>query len=407
MVPRILALSLGLALSAAVLPGCQKPAEPLPLVRIDKDYDRPLPPGELALRKLTDPSMYPDFGDGWIRAKGIGLRRAVERSIDYMNKPSSRTYYPVGPITHERALASLGLFLELLDHADSPETLDTLIRENFDVYISVGCDDVGTVLFTGYYSPIFDGSTVATDQFRHPLYGLPPGFEKDADGNPVGGPWYTREEIERDDMLVGNEVVWLGDRFEAYVVSVQGSGFIRMASNDLYEIGYAGHNGHDYTPISRMLVADGRIDRGKLSLDAMIRHFRDHPEEMDDYLYQNKRFIFFQEARGGPYGCLGQPVTPYHSVATDKDIFPRGCLAFVDTRIPWEPGTSMRPFRSFVLDQDRGAAIRAPGRCDIYMGIGAEAGKMAGFTQSEGRLYYLIAKAGLTGVDAALEDAAD
>ena len=47
---------------------------------------------------------------------------------------------------------------------------------------------------------------------------------------------------------------------------------------------------------------------------------------------------------------------------------------------------------SFVLDQDRGAAIRAPGRCDLYMGVGDEAGQRAGYTYSEGKLYYLFAK---------------
>lgn len=56
----------------------------------------------------------------------------------------------------------------------------------------------------------------------------------------------------------------------------------------------------------------------------------------------------------------------------------------------------MRSFRCFVLDQDRGAAIRAPGRTDIYMGIGDDAGKHAGFTYSEGKLYYLIARNGTT-----------
>jgi membrane-bound lytic murein transglycosylase A len=380
---------------AVVMPvGCQQPAEPLPQPEISKDYDRPLPPGRAALRRLTDPSRIPDFGDAWYKAKGVGLRRAIQHSIDYLKKPSSQSRFPVGSITHEQAMASLEVFLALLDHAGSPEALDDLVRDNFDVYISVGCDDAGTVLFTGYYSPIFDGSLERTDRFRFPLYRLPPGFEKNEDGEPVGGPWHTREEIETRDLLAGNEIIWLGDRFETYVISVQGSGFIRLPDGSLYEIGYAGHNGYDYTPIRKMMVADGVIDRYKLSLDTMIRYFKDHPQDLDVYLHQNKRYIFFQETRGGPFGCLGQPVTPYHSIATDKDIFPPGCLAFVDTQIPNVPGQSMRRFRNFVLDQDRGAAIRAPGRCDIYMGVGAEAGKKAGFTFSEGRLYYLFAKEG-------------
>jgi len=373
---------------------CQKPTEPLPIASIEKDYGRPLPPGQLALRKI-DPSMYPNFADAWFKAKGTGLRRAVEYSIAYLNKPSSQKYYPLGPITHERALASLKIFLETLDQADSPETLDRLIRDTFDVYISIGCDDEGTVLFTGYYTPIFDGSLTPSERFKYPLYRLPPGFQKDPEGNPIGGAYYTRQAIEMGNILAGNEIVWLGDRFEAYVVTVQGSGFIRLEDGSLHEIGYAGHNGQDYTPIGQSLVKDGKIPKNKLSLDAMIKYFKEHPEDLDQYLYQNKRYVFFQEAKGGPFGCLGQPVTPYHSVATDKDIFPRGCLSFIDTRIPIVVGDPLRPYRSFVLDQDRGAAIRAPGRCDIYMGVGDEAGKIAGFTYSEGKLYYLIAKDGI------------
>jgi len=391
---RLIALVLiGVCLPLAT--GCQKPAEPIPIAEFKKDYDRPLPPGEFALRKITDPAMYPDFGAAWYRAKGIGLREAVQRSIDYMGKPSSQTCFPVGPITHERTLASLHRFLEVLDDARSPDALNQAVREQFDVYMSVGCDDSGTVLFTGYYSPIFDGSKVQTDEFRFPLYRLPPDFQKDDAGDPVGGPWYTREEIESQGVLDGHELVWLRDPFEAYVITVQGSGFIRLPDGSLYEIGYAGHNDHEYVAIGQLLVADGKIDRNRLSLDAMIRYFREHPEDLPLYVNQNKRYIMFHEATGGPYGCLGQPVTPYHAVATDKDIFPRAALSFVDTYVPQGPQNDPRRFRSFVLDQDRGAAIRAPGRCDIYMGVGEAAGRIAGFTYSEGRLYYLFVKDGL------------
>ncbi len=46
----------------------------------------------------------------------------------------------------------------------------------------------------------------------------------------------------------------------------------------------------------------------------------------------------------------------------------------------------------FACDQDRGGAIRAAGRCDIFRGTGDEAGKMAGHTFAEGRLYYIFLK---------------
>ncbi len=376
---------------AAGLTGCQKPGDPTPIAELSKDYDRPLAVGEDALIKI-EPQDYPRFGAAWYRAKGPAFGEAIDRSIAYLNKPSSRGYYPMGDVTHERAMASLVRFREVLDEAASPADLDRSIRDEFDVYMSVGCDSKGTVLFTGYYSPIFDGSLTRTDRFRHPLYRLPPTLEKDPEGNLIGGLWHTRGEIETQGILDGQELVWLGDRFEAYVLTVQGSGFIRLPDDRLMEIGYAGHNGHEYVAIGPMLVADGKIRRRDLSLDGLLRHFRDNPADLDEYLPKNKRYVFFQESRGGPYGCLGQPVTQHHSVATDKDIFPRGCLAFVDTRVPRPEGKQQRPFRSFVLDQDRGAAIRAPGRCDIYMGIGDDAGRQAGYTDREGRLYYLFVR---------------
>ncbi len=396
-VSRTLALVITAAAALVAGSACNKPEQPLPHAAIEKNYDRPLPPGQFALRKI-DPSQYPDFGAGWYRAKRIAMREAIQNSIAYLNAPSSKKYFPMGPITHERALASLHAFYEVLDQASTPEALNQTIRDNFDVYMSVGCDDEGTVLFTGYYSPIFDGSLTQTDHFRYPLYKIPPDIQKDDEGNVVGGPWRTRQEIEEQNLLAGQELIWLGDRFETYVVTVQGSGFIRLPDGTLHEIGYAGNNGHDYTPIGRMLVADGKLDRNRLSLDAMIRHFRQYPQDMDQYLYQNNRYIFFQNSQGGPYGCLGKRVTPEYSIATDKDIFPRACLAFVDTYAPAEQNNDMQRFRTFALDHDRGAAIRAPGRCDLYMGVGDRAGQRAGYTYSEGKLYYLFLKDGIQSI---------
>jgi membrane-bound lytic murein transglycosylase A len=53
------------------------------------------------------------------------------------------------------------------------------------------------------------------------------------------------------------------------------------------------------------------------------------------------------------------------------------------------------PYTGFALDQDTGGAIRAPGRCDVYMGIGDQAGQMAGQVYEEGTLYYLFLKPGV------------
>ena len=73
--------------------------------------------------------------------------------------------------------------------------------------------------------------------------------------------------------------------------------------------------------------------------------------------------------------------------------------SFLKTRLPKAIGDSItkNAFTGFVLDQDAGGAIRAPGRCDVFMGIGDTAGKMAGQVYEEGQLYYLFLKPGLMG----------
>lgn len=393
-------LPLGLCLSLLTLAGCQKPEVALEPLR---DYAKPLPPGQLALRKLTNPADYPDFsGDYYNRGT---LYDAVTHSLEYLSKPSSRQFFPYGEITHARAVASLERLRELLTESESSTQLDESIRREFDVYQSVGYDGAGTVYFTGYYCPIFDGRKQRTGPFRYPLYGLPDDLEKDAQGRTMGRrtadgqltPYPTRRAIEESDLLAGQEIAWLKDPFEAYVVTVQGSAKLRLEDGSLYELGYAGNNGKTYTSVGQLMVEEGLIDRNELSLQAMMRYFAAHPEDVRRLCWRNERYVFFKEVPGGPFGSIGVPVTDYRTIATDKEVYPRACPAFFEARLPIlrPDGLHFVPYSAFALDQDTGGAIRAAGRCDIFMGVGPKAEVLAGRTGAEGKLYYIFLKSEL------------
>jgi len=387
----------GVLVLVVFLGGCHAPQPP---AAGGLDYDRPLPPGELALRKITDPAMIPDFTFACYEV--AELREAVGRSLNYLSKPSSRQFFPYGNVTHEQAAASLQALAELLDSGVAGRELAARIRDTFDVYISVGCDNRGTVLFTGYYTPIFEGSLERTAQFQHPLYKQPADLAKADDGAILGRrgaggtftPYASRSELTTSGDLANNELVWLSDPFEVYVAHVQGSAKIRLADGRLITVGYAANNGHEYKSIARKMVSDGVMRSDQLSLKAMIDYFKSHPGEAERYIAQNPRFVFFQRSEGDPRGSLNEPVTTMRTIATDKSIYPRGCLAFLSTDLPSAASSTVmqRKFTGFVLDQDTGGAIRAPGRCDVYMGVGDEAGRRAGHTYQEGRLYYLFLK---------------
>jgi membrane-bound lytic murein transglycosylase A len=385
--------------------GCQKKSQILvyseqPAPEPQKlEYSKQLAPGELALRKITDPAEIPDFTGACYDLSN--LKMAINNSLNYLKKPSSKHFFPYGEIRHKQAEDSLKAFVKLIDSGYRGAQLNTLIRDQFDVYTSVGCDDKGTVLFTGYYTPIFDGSKESSERFRYPLYRQPEDLVKNSEGLTLGrrtgdgiASYPPRAEIESSGMLKGREIMWLGDPFEVYIAHVQGSAKIRQPDGSLIGIGYAANNGYEYKSMAQQMIDDGKISRDQLSLSSMIAYFKAHANEVSEYTRRNPRFVFFRIEDGQPRGSINEPVTTLRTIATDKSIYPRASLAFLSTTLPRTIGSdvSQDPYSGFALDQDAGGAIRAPGRCDVYMGQGDTAGRLAGQTYREGRLYYLFIK---------------
>ena len=380
-----------LSLAACVVTGCAGTQE-------DKDYWRELPPGAHALRKITDPAQIPDFTAAF--ADTNRLDEACENSLDYLDKPSAQGFFPVSGISHEQIRSSLIEFRALLASGKGADELNAELRRRFDVYTTVGYDDHGSVLFTGYYTPIFDASLSRTDRFRYPLHKLPPNHVKDpitgetkglkrADGT-IDSNYPGRGELLFSGMLEGLELVWLADPVEAYVVQVQGSAILSLTDGSRMEIGYAGTNGAQYQSLGLEMVKRGLLKKEELNLRTIMRYFRQHPGEFEKIVAANPRYIFFQQNSGGPYGSLNEPVIQMRSIATDKTIFPRGSLVFVDTVLQARGGQER--LQRFLCDQDTGGAIRAPGRCDLYWGVGEQAESYAGRTFNEGRMYYLVLK---------------
>ncbi len=401
----VFALLLLAAVIVIPFTGCKKK------LRVEKpDYYRQLPPGQTALRKITDPALIPDITYACYEV--LDLRQSIDYSLHYLAKPSSKKYYPFGEdISHERAVASLKTLARLLDGGLAGKPLAAAIKEQFEFYQSIGCDDMGTVLYTGYYTPIFDGSLTPTGVYQYPLYKQPKDLVKDEDGVILGRknsdgtftPYPTRKELETSGQLKGLELVYLGDPFEVYIAQVQGSAKIRTSDGKLLTIGYTANNGHEYKSIGEEMIKDGVLTREQLSLQQMIEYFKANPQMVDDYVNRNPRFVFFQFDQGEPRGSLNEPVTAMRTIATDKSIYPRASIALLETRLPRMTGMEItdRPYTGFALDQDTGGAIRAPGRCDVYMGVGDQASKVAGRVYQEGKLYYIFVKPELMTAEAA------
>lgn len=328
------------------------------------------------------------------------LLKSINNSLRYLKTGSAaqayRRYANTG-ITRDRVRRSLVRFRSLVLSSRSPEQLQAAVKREFVFYQSVGKDEKGTVLFTAYYEPTYTASRTRTQEYRYPLYRLPQNFNKWPKPQP------TRVELEGEDglqgskgLLRGQELVWMRDRMEAFLVQIQGSARLQLTDGTEMTVGYAGKTDYPYTSIGKEMAKDGKVPLQGLTLPVMLNYFNENPLELDNYLPRNQGFVFFRKTNGAPAtGSINVPVTPERSIATDKSLMPPGALALVHAKLAYANGNGgmeQRLVSRYVLDQDAGSAIKGPGRVDYFMGTGKVAGDRAGVTGGNGQLYYLLLK---------------
>ena len=160
---------------------------------------------------------------------------------------------------------------------------------------------------------------------------------------------------------------------------------------------YAANNGRPYTSIGRILVNEGVFALEEITLPRLRRYLEHHPERLADLLARNERYVFFRwrsdaGQTASPLGSLGVPLMAGRSLAADPAWYPPGALAYLSTFLPrfTDRGLRWLPSHRFVALLDRGAAIRGPGRLDLFFGHGPYAEKAAGAMRTAGELYVLV-----------------
>lgn len=378
----------------------------LPACRSTPDYARGLAPGESALLPLAPGEPLPDVGPSWHDREDV--LEALERSRVWLERRVARDRYPIAGIEHRRALASVTRLGQLLRESPDAESFTRSVHSEFVFYKSAGWDGRGGgVLFTGYYTPIFDARLEPDTLYRYPLYSKPEGLVRKPDGTVVRQlatgselPAPTRRALEETDMLRGRglELAYLKDPFDAYLCHVQGSAFLHMKDGTMLKLGFGGTNGREYTSLAKELVKAGEIPEDHSGIPALRTWAERNRERLFDFTRRNERFIFFTQINGTPHGSLDFPVSQNLTLATDKSLFPPAAPVFVDSSVANASTNGFSMFRQIMFDQDTGGGIRTAGRGDIYLGIGDDAGRRAGRTKAEGQLYYFFLEPELVGL---------
>jgi membrane-bound lytic murein transglycosylase A len=370
------------------------------------------PPEERVLIRKSSFS-YPDFHDD---LELDGLEHSILKSLEYFERvPADRTYqFGEDQFDAAHLIKSLQHFLDFIRMNPSNRELRKFIRSNYIVYQSVGRDQRGEVLFTGYYEPHLSGRLDRDEEYQYPIYALPTDlmkidlspFSEKYKGQSIVGrytdqtvvPYHDRREIDEENALVGKAepLVWIKDPVDVFFLQIQGSGKVFLDTGDVINVHYHGTNGRPYRAIGGLLIREQKIPKEEMSMQKIRAYLNDHPEEMASVFNYNPSYVFFKLETEGPLGNISVLLTPGRSIALDRRIFPPAALAFIKTQKPIVDGAgqidSWTDCNRFVLNQDTGGAIRGPGRADLFWGNGPYAEIAAGHLAHTGELYFLVLK---------------
>ena len=261
-------------------------------------------------------------------------------------------------------------------------------------------------LVTGYYEPLIHGARERSEIFATPLYRPPQDLLivdlasviPELKGKRVRGrlegnrvvPYYSRAATREAPGLAGHEIVWIDNALDAFMLEVQGSGRVQLATGETIRLQYADQNGHPYRSIGRYLADQGVMTIDQVNMPAIRAWLAANPARVNEVLDSNPSVVFFNEApledpSVGPKGAQGVPLTAGRSIAIDPKFLPLGAPMFLSTT---QPGLDL-PLQRLVVAQDTGGAIRGPVRADLFFGFGSEAGAQAGMMKNDLEMWLL------------------
>jgi membrane-bound lytic murein transglycosylase A len=339
------------------------------------------------------------------------LELAIERSVQYYETTGRNKVYRIADrsVDARQLIETLTAFRSVMHEAANNADLSKKIVEAFDVYRVAGSDGDRRTLFTGYYEPLLEGSLTPSEKYKYPLYRVPDDLivkrlapNENKIGRMQGGefvPYFSRKEIDVGGILRGEnlELIWVADPVDLFFLHVQGSGKIKLPDETLLTVSFAQTNGRPFRSVTRFMLDKGKIKSGEASYRSVKAILKEREvQELYEILSYNESYIFFRFVDKEPLGSLGQPVTPGRSIATDPDYFPEGALAFIRLRKPvFDAAGNVKErvnFSRFVVSQDKGSAIKGPGRVDLFCGFGVNAEATAGTLKEKGELYLLLKK---------------
>lgn len=336
-----------------------------------------------------------------------GLTIAVQRQLAVLQREGDREALRIGKVSYrtKRLQDSLERFNLLLSETKSCldteaapmrcyDALSERIREQFLVYL------VSSSLLTGYYTPTIEVSTTRTDKYRYPIYRTPDNVRERR---------LSRVDIDYSHKLDGKgyEIFYAADRFDLYVMHIEGGARVLVHDNGRrYSryLHYNADNGREFANLDQYMVSHGMLKTNKQSRWDQRAYLKRHPDKERQILASCPGYVFFKVSDVPPIASTGASLTANRSIASDPSYYAvKGAIAYVVAPIPKMPADKIpldsnpgeleyRIMGRFFIDQDIGHFITGPDRADLFFGEGPYAEFLSNNFMTRGSIYLLISK---------------
>lgn len=307
--------------------------------------------------------------------KTAGSQEGLLQQVTYLRSKNPQIREGVGWANlPNEVLLQTALELMRWEHGQTPYAL----MERFNLLEIPSTQHSGQAQYTGYFTPVVDIQAWPDEHYRYPIYSLPLGSDCS----------FTRAEIDGGALQGRNlEIGWTNDRVNLYFAHIQGSAIARFTDGQEVFLDYAGTNNKSHASIGQYLQNQGY--QGSLSNESIRQWLNQHPERINEVLHQNPRYVFFKKAENRPKTSIGSEVIPWHTVAVDDNFIPLGSILLAEIPRIDHHGEIIGADWRLLFAQDRGKAIKGPGRLDFYTGAGPQAEK-ATYQMTGLRKSYLV-----------------
>ncbi len=296
------------------------------------------------------------------------------------------------------------LFREVCQKAEYETDGKRFFTVNFQPYKLLDKNSSDEGIITGYYEPLLYGSLEKNSRYKYPVYKTPKDMmlvdftsaypelkTYKLRGKLVGNsvvPYDSREEIENNPSKNLEVIAYVDNKFDLFLLHVQGSGKILLNNGNLINVGYAEQNGRKFKGVGNYMLSKGYIGKDELSAQGMKRFLDSNPSKVDEVLNQNESYVFFRKSNQGATGSLGTQLTAKRNLAVDRSVIPLGMPVFLSTKNP----VDKNPINQLMVAADVGGAIKGDIRADFFWGYGEDAFAYAGRMKEKGKMYVLMPK---------------